>query len=97
MAEQLYFASKNDEICYHRSYFERLMEFENFDEMILYKAKRQDVDVFFWCNHFESIGAKGNCGLECRAYTPKNGKNGCCKHYSLKLYEPTDETLVMRK
>lgn len=99
MAEQFYFASKDDDICYHRSYFEGLMEYEGWDEMTLYKAKRQDVDGYFWCNHYEMVGEKseGGCGMQCNAYAPKNGKSGCCKYYSLKMYEPTDETLLLRK
>ena len=95
----LYFTSKQDEECFSKEYFEGLMEYEGWDEMTLFKAKRQNINGFFWCNYYSNVGDKseGGCGFQCKGYKPRNGKSGCCKHYSLKLYEPTDETLTLKR
>ena len=99
MKIDLYFTSRDEELCYPKSYFEAIMDYEGWNEMTVYKAKKQLVKGFFYCKHFEMMGEKseGWCGRECKAYAPRNGKNGCCKHYSLKFYEPSDETLIIRK
>jgi hypothetical protein len=41
--------------------------------------------------------SEGGCGKVCKYYNPKNGKSGCCKHYSLKFYEPTDKSITITK
>jgi len=70
------------------------------DELTLYEAQRlQDVDGFFWCRFYEEPMDKteGGCGKNCEGYKPRNGFNGCCRHYSLKFYEPTDKCITISK
>ena len=100
MKKDLYFGGKDEEICYPISYWEQIMAIEGWDELTLYKAKPQDADDgFFWCHFFEKVGEKseGSCGKVCSAYQARNGKKGCCKHYSVKFFEPTNEIKVIRK
>lgn len=98
MKKQFYFASKDDEMCYEKSYFKSVMEYEGWSEMTLYKAISQYVSDMFWCNHFSAVldQSENQCGFHCKGYVPKNGKSGCCKHFSKKLYEPSDETLIIK-
>lgn len=43
-------------------------------------------DVFF-CQKFDEIGDTGLCNSrDCSAYSPRNGKSGCCRFYSKKGY-----------
>lgn len=99
MAKQYYFASKDDELCYEKSHFEDLMKEEGLSEMTLFKAQKQEgIDDFFWCKYYSLVGAKseGTCGKNCGEYSPKNGVSGCCKHYSTKFYEASDETITIK-
>jgi hypothetical protein len=92
-----YFASRYDEFCYPLSYFKELLEQR--DEMKLIKAVRSDMPGFFWCNFYDFLGDKSEdiCGKLCKGYAPRNGKSGCCKHYSKKLYECSDEFIILKK
>ena len=95
---KLYFEGKNEEHCYGVWVFKTDMEIYGLEEMELYEAKRQDADGFFWCNYYSNIGERNNgeCGKHCEGYTPRNGKSGCCTHYSLKLYEPGKKVVLLR-
>jgi hypothetical protein len=95
---KLYF-KEDDEMCYPLSYFKWLLDYENLEELTLYEAQRQDVPDYFWCREHQLPieKSKGGCGKVCEFYKPKNSKSGCCKHYSLKFYEPTDKVLTIRK
>ena len=98
MATQFYFASKQDKICYPKNYFLDLMEYEGWHEMTVFKAEPHKVEGLFWCRFFDDHADKEDdpCGKQCRGYAPKNGQSGCCKNYSLKFYEPTDEVVVFK-
>jgi hypothetical protein len=98
----LYFASRYDEFCYPLSYFQEHLEYGGEyegEEMKLYKAVRSDVPGFFWCCFYDTVFEKDEdtCGKPCKGYAPRNGKSGCCKHYSLKLYECSDEFIILKK
>ena len=99
MSKKLYFKDGDDEKCYQLSYFKWLLDYDNLDEITVYEAQPQDVEGFFWCREYEAVMDKneGGCGWSCKGYLPRNGFNGCCKHYSLKFYEPTDKCLTIRK
>ena len=99
MSKKLYFKNRDDEKCYPLNYFKWLLDYDNLDEITVYEAQPQDIEGFFWCREYEEAMDKneGGCGLECKGYFPRNGIKGCCKHYSLKFYEPTDKYLTIRK
>jgi hypothetical protein len=66
--------------------------------MKLFEAiEQKGVEGYFWCNHFEAVSEKDGmtCGKMCNSYAPRNGKSGCCTHYSLKFYEPSEKTLKL--
>jgi hypothetical protein len=96
---KLYFASVNDEICYPLSYFKMLMEYEGYEEMELIEAEKSKIpDGYFWCKSYECICEKDDylCGKICKGYEPRNGKSGCCKHYSLVGYDHTEKILKLK-
>ena len=99
MSLKLYFKTNVDERCLPLSYFTWLMDFDYLHDLTLYEAERQDVDGFFWCREYEAPMDKneGGCGKDCEFYIPRNGKSGCCKHYSLKFYEPSDKVKILHK
>jgi hypothetical protein len=95
----LYFASKFDEMCYEKEYFLAKMEHEGLDEMELFPALKYKEPGAFWCRHYEASGESGvdGCGKFCPGYTPRNGKSGCCVHYSTAFYEPAKEPIVLKR
>jgi len=98
--DQYYFASRYDEFCYPLSYFKELLELDGeWEEMKLYKAVRSYVPGWFWCHFFGAVGDKseGTCGKLCDGYAPRNKKSGCCKHYSLIMYECSDEFIILKR
>lgn len=96
---EYYFASKDDEICYSLLYFKDLMEYEGYDEMILFKAVKQDVDGYFWCKYYQQPSERNEftCGKWCDHYDPRNGISGICKLYSTQFFEASDETITIKK
>lgn len=97
--DKLYFQNKDDNVCYNLIYFKWILVHENLDEIILFEAQRQYIGDVFWCKEYQTAGDKneGTCGKFCEKYEPKNGISGCCKHYSLKLYEPSDKQFKLKK
>jgi len=95
---KLYFEGENEEHCYSLDAVKAHMEIYGWEEMELYEAKRQEADGFFYCRYYFNIGERdnGECGKHCDGYTPRNGKSGCCTHYSLKLYEPGKKVVLVR-
>lgn len=94
-----YFKDGDDEKCYPLSYFRWLLDHENLDEITVREAQKQDVYGYFWCREYDAAmdKNKGGCGWVCEGYLLRNGFNGCCKHYSLNFFEPTDKCLTIRK
>jgi hypothetical protein len=83
-----YFQHEDSEVCYSLEYFLGEMRAGGLTEMDVYKAKKyKDADYFF-CRAVQECGEKGGCGSDCKDYAPRNGKSGCCKHYSNALFEP---------
>lgn len=80
-SEKYYFERSDSEICYEKSYFEKGIE--------VYEALPVRWAGVFWCKVecFCGDDARDTCGKQCKAYKPRNGKSGCCKHYTTKLYE----------
>ena len=78
------------------SYWEWLMEQEQIESFDLYEAENIQIDGAFFCNCFELAGNKGICGKECYMYNPRNGKSGCCKHYTNNIFERTDKKITIK-
>lgn len=65
-------------------------------ESKVFEAKRRKAnDEFFYCEDVLEWGEKGECGKFCDCYSPRNGKNGCCKYLSYG-YEPTDKFRIIK-
>lgn len=96
---KLYFQENDDGRCHPLSYFKWLLKYEDLDELTIYEAQRQDVVGFFWCKGYQTDMDKSEseCGKGCEKYSPRNGKSGCCRHYSLKFYEPSGKTQTIRR
>lgn len=99
--KKLYFENDDSEMCFPETYFQHLMKENGLSEIEVLKAKKYKLDNVFWCKEFQEIGQTGSkftfdqCGHECKSYLPRNGKSGCCKHYSKTFYEP-DEKIILK-
>jgi hypothetical protein len=99
MKTKYYFESnefQEDEICYSLDYFINRMKSEGIKNMNLCKAipeRRSDVA---WCKHegFLIEDSEETCGKQCRVYSPRNGKSGCCKYYTKTLYVHGDRVVL---
>ena len=80
----LYFNSKDSEFCYDINYWVQYLKSEKLDSIELFEAKSEKMEDYFFCQKLLEWGGKneGTCGGSCEWYTPRNGKSGCCKHYS---------------
>jgi hypothetical protein len=97
MSRKLYFdASETDpEQCHTMDHFKDQMAFDNVSNMTLIEAKPAYGSGMFWCKEFGEVGDVGeSCGKQCRAYKPRNGKNGRCAHSS-HLYEPSNKIITI--
>ena len=94
---KFYFLSKDSEVCYPLEYVKMLMDLNGLVSLDIYPAVMSKVPNMFWCKHYELIGDKteDSCGKRCNHYQPKNGKSGCCVHYSNRMYEPADEPITI--
>jgi hypothetical protein len=93
---KLYFSDLEDN-CRPLSYWEWLMELEGVESLDLYAASKIGNSDYFFCRCFEAVGEKGFCGSDCYMYNPRNGKSGCCIHYSKLLFEKTDEKITLKR
>ena len=77
-------------MCYTKDYF--IEKYATEDEIVLYEAITDRIKGIFWCKEEQFCGddSRDSCGKKCRAYKPRNGKSGCCKHYTTKLYTHGD-------
>ena len=86
---KLYFMGDDDEYCHPISWIKN--ECEGVTSIEVYEAVPIKVDNIFFCKFYKTLGEKGDdfdkCGKECSAYSPRNGKSGCCKYYSNRFYE----------
>lgn len=98
MAQQFYFENVDAEYCYTEDHFIDQMKMEGITEMTVLKAIPGTEPDFFWCKHYGQMGEKGGCGSICKEYAPKNGKSGCCKHYTNRVYfHGEDFTIQLNK
>ena len=94
----MYYEFADDELCWTAQHFIEYMKEHSIKEMSVYVAKKIKVSGFFWCNEIEFVGSKidSDCGKFCKNYDPRNGKSGCCKHYTTTLYECSDKVVTLK-
>lgn len=91
-----YFAEYSDDFAFPLEYWKKYMNENCLNELILYKAKAEMGQGFFFCKKNDESGiAKESC-LDCSDYIPNNGKNGRCKYYGY-CYEKTEKKIVLNK
>lgn len=88
MKKQFYFKDEDALVCYTEDRFLEVMKFKKLKEMEVTEAILTKNSGYFWCKHecFRGVDSKNTCGKQCYAYKPRNGKSGCCIHYSKKVY-----------
>jgi len=92
-----YFSEFDEEYCYLYGYLIEYMKDEGIDEMEIYKAKRETGTDTFFCKFHKEVGIVGeNCGIQCKEYMPRNGKNGRCK-YSGHTYCKTGKVIIIKR
>lgn len=89
MKTQYYFKDEDSEICHLKEYFLREMSEEGKSEMEVFEAIRNRESGVFWCKEhsFCGDGTLDYCGKDnCKEYSPRNGKSGCCRHHTNWMY-----------
>jgi len=91
---KLYFSDIEEDMAYTVEYLICEMKERNISELNVFIAEREiGVDHFF-CKAIGKSGLKGEgCGKECDMYWPRNGKNGCCRHWGF-CYIPGREFVL---
>lgn len=80
------YSAKDSLFCYPISHYKKLIKEHGIKSVTLYPAKKIKVEGAIFCKEFQSVG-EHECGKQCHAYSPRNGKSGACKHLG-SLYEP---------
>jgi len=99
MKKQLYFEDIDSNICRSEEYFQNIMKRDGLQEMKVLEAFPYREEGLFWCYIAHEVADKSDqpCGKECNHYEPRNGKSGCCKHYTRQFYHHGDEVTLARK
>ena len=94
---KLYFSKLDDERCYRLNTIKALMDDAAIDELEITEAKRVTGQGYFYCTKFQDCGEVGqDCNkLCCSDYSPRNGKNGRCRHSGY-CYEKTDVKRIIK-
>jgi hypothetical protein len=92
-----YFFRDDDAWCYAIDAHIDYMLLHGLTEMQLYLAQREVSSHYFHCRHFGEVGEKSEstCGKICKAYEPRNGKSGRCKHSGF-TYEQSDRCFTLK-
>jgi len=92
---KLYVASLSDELCYPLSRHLEGARHEGWETIELYECHPEKVPGIGWCHEFEAYIEKGEnpCGRLCPKYAPRNGRAGCCKHYTATTYDSGDKVV----
>ena len=65
-------------------------------ERMVFPAEIVYGSEFFWCDEFMEVGETGeSCGKECKKYSPRNGKNGRCRHHK-NCYTHADKPITIK-
>lgn len=98
MKKKFYFKNEGDEICYTEEKILADMKSDGIDELTVLEAYPYKASGgIFWCKHdcFCGDDSYEYCGKDnCRNYTPRNGKSGCCKYYTTIMYGTGDEVTL---
>jgi len=85
--KQFYFKHSDSEICYQENHF--TSELNVGESIQVFEAHSDRIGGgIFWCREYLFCGddSSETCGRQCKDYEPRNGKSGCCRHYSTILY-----------
>lgn len=88
MKQQFYFENEDAEICYTEDYWKDHMRMEGTAKIEVMQAVPDKIPGIFWCKNDAFCGddSSQTCGKQCNAYAPRNGKSGCCKYYTTRIY-----------
>jgi hypothetical protein len=78
--KKLYFKDEDSEHCYPEDHFQDVMRFSRLTKIKVFEAVKSKDKNFIYCKEAQTCGEASECGKDCEDYTPKNGKNGCCKN-----------------
>ena len=94
---KLYFSKLDDERCYTLKEIREDRRWEELYELEVTEAKRVTGQGYFYCTKFQDCGEVGqDCNkLCCSDYSPRNGKNGRCRHSGY-CYEKTDVKRIIK-
>lgn len=93
----MYYFKKNDENCYTKEYHLDFMRDNGLRKMEVFEAKAETGTGYFFCKEFQETGEsyQETCGKICGKYSPRNGKNGRCRHSGF-VYEKTDKSIILK-
>lgn len=86
----LFFRFDNDEFCVTKKELIDIAFDEGLNEITAFKANRLIGLDHFFCSYYNAIEERGDCGVWCKAYKPRNGRSGICKHWR-HAYEPGEK------
>ncbi len=76
-----YYFDQNKEMCYTLDYWLEHMRHCDIAELKAFEAIPEYGSGFFFCSYYGTIGEVGEgCGKICKAYLPRNRKNGRCRY-----------------
>ena len=99
MKGKLYFENRFSTACYSEAFYQNVMIRRCIDEMSLYEAVPEKIEGIFYCRSAQLIIENDSefCGRDCSIYSPRNGKSGCCRHYSKTIYTFGEKIILKRK
>ena len=88
----------SDENCFTKKDLLEDMKEQGLNEIEIFPAKMTTGESYSYCSEWrEPIDKDDNtCGKGCEEYSPRNGKNGRCRH-SKNCYEPADESITLKR
>lgn len=102
MSKKLYYCEElvnDDERCYSNANLLDIMREKGIKEAKAFLAKPEIISDQFYCQEEMKWGKRNDytCGSRnCVNYKPRNGKSGCCVHYTTYSYEPTDKFIILK-
>ena len=90
-----YFQTQDSDHCWNKEYYKDYMIENGLKEIQVYPAKAEYHVDYFWCSKYDEVGEVGESCQFCGGYTPRNGKNGICKHYR-PCRHPKDEPIILK-
>ena len=93
-----YFENEDSDHCYTEEYFQDKMKEDELIEISVMEAVPVKISIseYIYCKEYGEVGERSVCGKECRYYTPRNRKNGMCKHRG-RLFDHGEEIILKVK